>query len=95
MKKPVIIFRMKTSHLIRRLLLRLSMKETWVIFFILGIIMLDYPFMDIFNKRLHVLGLPLLYLYITAGWAISIFVIYLFTKSIDTDENKGDGDNRS
>jgi Na+-driven multidrug efflux pump len=71
------------------------MKETWVIFFILGIIMLDYPFMDIFNKRTKILGLPLLYLYIFVGWAISIFVIYLFTKSIRPDDEKENGADRS
>jgi len=82
---------MIASHLKHKILHRLSMKETWVIFFILGIIMLDYPFMDIFNKRIDILGMPLLYLYITAGWAISIFVIYLFTKSIKADDEKDNG----
>lgn len=86
---------MKPSHLKHKLLQHLSMKETWVIFFILGIIMLDYPFMDIFNKRTKILGLPLLYLYIFVGWAISIFVIYLFTKSIRPDDEKENGADRS
>lgn len=62
------------SHIIRRLKLR----ESWVIFFILGIIMMTFPFLHIFNKPVLLLGLPLLFLYLTGGWIISIAIIYLF-----------------
>jgi hypothetical protein len=65
------------------LLQRLRLKESWVIFFILGIIMMDYPFISIFNKEISLFGFPLLYLYLMAGWFISIVVIVLFTKAID------------
>ncbi len=86
---------MKSMQFKYSLLHRLRMKETWVIFFITGIIMLDFPFMDIFNKNITILGLPLLFLYITTGWAISIFVIFLFTRSIRPDDDKEDGADRS
>ncbi|MBL0225693.1 MAG: hypothetical protein IPQ16_09005 [Geobacteraceae bacterium] len=65
-----------------RLLHRLQLRESWVIFFIMGIIMLNFPFLNIFNKSDAILGIPLLFLYFTVGWAISIFVIYLFTLAI-------------
>ncbi len=70
------------------LLKSLRTRESWVIFFVLGIIMMNYPFISIFNKPLSVLGFPLLYLYLQLGWLISIFVIYLFTKA-NHSANKG------
>jgi len=57
-------------------------KEAWVIFFILGIIVLNFPFIHIFNKDTTVLGFPLLILYFFIGWLTSILVIYLFTRRI-------------
>jgi hypothetical protein len=60
---------------------RLSLMESWVIFFILGIIMMNFPFITIFDKPVALFGIPLLYLYLQTGWLISIFVIYLFVKA--------------
>jgi len=72
------------------LLKRLRLKESWVIFFILGIIMMNYPFVTIFNKPTLVFHIPLLYLYFQIGWLVSIFVIFLFTKAIDMSEREKD-----
>jgi len=82
---------MKRKKLQRTLLNRLSLKESWVIFFILGLIMLNYPFLNIFNKPLMVFGFPLTFIYIFGGWAISIMVIYLFTISIRHDNRSHNG----
>jgi hypothetical protein len=60
----------------------MQLRESWVIFFIMGIIMLNFPFLNIFNKSDTLFGFPLMFLYFTAGWAASIFVIYLFTLAI-------------
>lgn len=57
-------------------------KEAWVIFFILGIIMINYPFIHIFNKDINLFGIPLLVLYFLLGWPLSILVIYLFTRRV-------------
>jgi len=65
-----------------RIMHRLQLRESWVIFFILGIIMMNFPFLNIFNKPDTIFGFPLLYLYLTAGWAVSIAVIYLFTLAV-------------
>jgi len=59
-------------------------KEAWVIFFILGILMLNFPFIHIFNKNTTVLGFPLLILYFFIGWPTSILFIYLFIRKIDS-----------
>ena len=63
-------FRAKTS---------MHLREVWVIFFALGLVMLNYPFLHIFNKDLQLLGVPLLILYLFVGWPLSIFIIYLFS----------------
>jgi len=65
-----------------RILQRMQLRESWVIFFILGIIMLNFPFLHIFNKSDTLYGFPLLFIYFTVGWAVSIFVIYLFTLAV-------------
>lgn len=82
---------MKRKKLQRTLLNRLSLKESWVIFFILGLIMLNYPFLDIFNKQSEFFGVPLTFIYIFGGWAVSIVVIYLFTLSTRHENHSNDG----
>jgi hypothetical protein len=63
----------------------IRLKEAWGIFCLLGIIMLNYPFIHIFNKPNDVLlGVPLMVLYLFIGWPISIGVIYLFSRYLVT-----------
>ncbi len=70
---------------------RLNLNESWVIFFVLGMFMMDYPFIGIFNKQSQLFGLPVFYLYLYLGWLVSILVIYLFVKAVDhRDADKGD-----
>jgi hypothetical protein len=70
---------------------RLNLKEAWVIFFILGIIMMNYPFIVIFNISDQLFGMPVLFMYLYFGWLVSIFVIYLFVKAVDLNGgNTGD-----
>jgi hypothetical protein len=57
---------------------RLQLRESWMIFFILGLFMMTFPFLHIFNRPILLFGVPLLFLYLTAGWLVSIVVIYLF-----------------
>lgn len=58
----------------------IRIREGWGAFFLLGIVMLNYPFIHIFNKPDDTLfGFPLMVLYLFIGWPISIFVIYLFS----------------
>lgn len=65
----------------------MQLRESWIIFFILGIIMMTFPFLHIFNKPVLFFGVPLLFLYLTVGWIISIIVIYLFMIA-SRNENK-------
>jgi hypothetical protein len=69
-----------------KLLRRLQIRESWIIFFILGIILLNFPFLHIFNKPDTIFGIPLLLLYLFIGWAFSILIIYLFTLAIGNSD---------
>lgn len=68
--------------------------ETWVIFFLAGIVTMNYPFVTIFDKPLIVAGVPLLFLYLSGGWLISIFVIALFVASIPRSDDQREKGNR-
>lgn len=63
------------------------LRDAWVLFFVLGVIMINYPFIHIFNKDVLVFGIPLLVLYFLVGWPLSIFVVYIFAKRLDRQEN--------
>jgi hypothetical protein len=61
----------------------IRLKESWVLCFLLGIVMLNFPFIEIFNKTTQLFGIPLLILYLMLGWALSICVVFLFTRYLD------------
>ena len=69
---------------------RLKLKDTWVVCFVLGLIMMNYPFISIFNKATLPFGIPLLYLYLLAGWVFSIFIVYLFSRAARHDSENGE-----
>ena len=58
-------------------------RQVWLIFFCLGVIMLNFPFMQIFNRLDTLFGIPLLVFYLMVGWPLSIGVIYLFSASLE------------
>jgi hypothetical protein len=49
---------------------------------VLGAVLFNYPFLMIFDRPTHVLGLPLLPLYFTVLWAISILITYAYCRSL-------------
>ena len=59
--------------------------EAWVIFFFLGMVMLNYPFLHIFNKGLLIFGVPLILIYLMVGWPLSILVVYLFSINLQKE----------
>lgn len=81
----------KAIKLLCNMIIRLCLNESWVILFVLGLIMTNFPFLAIFNKHETVSGIPLLFLYLMIGWPISIFVIYLFNRAVNMcEEEKGE-----
>ncbi len=55
-----------------------SIKEAWILSLIIGFIMINFPFIHIFNSTEAVLGIPKLVLYFFLGWPFSIAVIWFF-----------------
>lgn len=70
------------------------LREIWVIMFFLGVIMINYPFIHIFNKDVLIFDYPLLVLYFMLGWPASILVVFLFSRAArdeTPDEEEEDG----
>ena len=65
----------------------LFLREAWRLFFFLGIILINYPFVQIFDKPVLFSGIPLLLLYFLIGWPLSIFVIFIFSRHHTNDQN--------
>lgn len=57
---------------------RSKLRQWWWIALVLGALMINYPFLQIFNRPVLVAGFPLLFLYFVLGWAASIAVIGLY-----------------
>ncbi len=55
-------------------------RDWWFILVVIGVVVLNYPFISIFNKLLYIWGFPLFFIYLYLGWIISIFVIFLYSR---------------
>lgn len=56
------------------------LRQLWVVAFVVGALMINYPFLHIFNWPSFLGGFPLLYLYFVVGWSASIAVIALYSR---------------
>lgn len=57
---------------------RAKLRQWWLIAVVLGVSMINFPFLQIFNRPVLVGGFPLLFLYFMLGWSASIAVIGLY-----------------
>ncbi|WP_051564664.1 hypothetical protein [Desulfovermiculus halophilus] len=62
--------------------------EMWRFLFLLGLVMLNYPFLIIFDKVYLIFGIPLSVVYLLVGWPLSILVIYLFSRGLTFEEEQ-------
>ncbi|MCK5826098.1 MAG: hypothetical protein KAG93_03625 [Desulfuromusa sp.] len=60
-------------------------REAWILCLILGLVMINFPFIHIFNSAQSIFGLPKLVLYFFIGWPLSIGVIWYFVHFIEKD----------
>ncbi len=51
--------------------------------FMLGCALFSYPILSLFNLKILILGIPLLYLFIFAGWLGLILLVFWGTKMLD------------
>ena len=70
-------------------------RDSWILCFVLGMVMLNYPFLHIFNKTASVFGVPVLILYFFIGWPVSIGVIYFFSQLLEQQETEEVGEENS
>jgi hypothetical protein len=49
--------------------------------FLLGCVLFNYPILTLFNRRIAIFGIPLLYLYLFMAWTVIIVAIMLITKA--------------
>lgn len=62
-----------------------SIREAWVLCLILGLVMINFPLIHIFNTDRLIFGIPQLALYFFIGWPISIAVIWFFVRYTEKD----------
>jgi len=62
-----------------------STKEAWILCLILGIILINFPFIHIFNNERTIFGIPPLVLYFYIGWPASIVVTWLFVRQMNKE----------
>lgn len=62
-----------------------SIREAWILCLILGVIMINFPFVHIFNTERLIFGIPILVLYFFLGWPVSIAVIWFFAHYMEKD----------
>lgn len=65
-----------------------TLQEAWILCFLLGVVMINYPFTHIFNKASTIFGIPLMVLYFLIGWPLSVVVVYLFTRTLTPQEDE-------
>jgi hypothetical protein len=51
-----------------------------VLLFIVGTLLLSFPVLAIFNRPLMVAGVPILYLYLFAVWALGIAAVFVLAR---------------
>jgi hypothetical protein len=51
--------------------------------FLLGCLFFNYPMLALFNVRATVLGVPVLYAYLFAAWALLIFLVAIIMERTD------------
>jgi hypothetical protein len=64
-------------------MIRPSIKgQRLVALFLLGVLLLNYPLLNLFSGPSHVLGIPVLYAYVFAVWALLIGLMALVVEKL-------------
>ena len=62
-------------------------RENMVILFVVGLLVLNYPLLSLFDRMKSVLGIPLLFLYVFVMW---LAIIVLTAMVVERAERRGD-----
>ena len=63
-------------------------REAWNLCLILGVIMMNFPFIHIFSNEDLIFSIPTLVLYFFIGWPASILVIWFFARLNGSETEK-------
>lgn len=66
--------------------------ERLVVLFLLGVMLFNPPFLFIFDSGSEINGLPLLYIYLFAAWAVLIFLMALIIQGVSLPDDSEDSD---
>lgn len=66
-------------------------RERLTALFIAGIVLINYPLVQLFGEGRRILGIPLLYLYLFGCWALVIAVIALVMERRAGQDKPGAG----
>jgi hypothetical protein len=53
---------------------------TLVLLFLVGVLLVSYPLLAVFNRPLRIAGVPVLYVYLFATWAAGILAVALLAR---------------
>lgn len=59
----------------------LKQDELWILLFVLGIVLLNWPFLSLVKTSI-VFGYPLILIYLAGIWLAIIFVVYFFEREV-------------
>lgn len=59
--------------------------------FVVGVLVFNYPLLDVFDRPLLVFGVPLLYLYLYGIWLVLIVALALWLSRGAEDDEPGGG----
>lgn len=60
--------------------------EKLTLLFVLGVLLINFPLLAIFNRPATVEGLPILYVYLFAVWTAGILAVFLLTRKQGDDQ---------
>ena len=63
--------------------------KAWcIICFALGLLLTNYPLLQIFNQPLSLGGIPLMFVYLLGIWLLGIFVLFRLTRALAQSSDK-------
>lgn len=68
--------------------MRQQSREYIVILFIGGVLAINYPVLDLFDRSWALLGIPLLYFYLYLAWLVLIIVLIVVVESSEVRQSE-------
>lgn len=64
--------------------------QAWCrICFVLGLLLINYPILQLFNQSVSLRGFPLMVVYLMGVWLVGIIVLFILTRFLLKSADKG------